>query len=48
MYKVDQEWSGAEGKGRKEVAYCSSVWTRRGGKWLASTHQETVTQGAAR
>ncbi len=41
MYKVDDEWTGADGKVAHDVAYCTSVWSHQGAKWVAISHQET-------
>jgi hypothetical protein len=47
---VTYTWMGAGtymGKPVPDTAYCSTVWTERGGKWVAVFHQESNPSPAA-
>jgi hypothetical protein len=40
LYKAEQEWT-MNDAAHTDTTYCSTVWRKQSGHWLAASHQET-------
>jgi hypothetical protein len=42
MYRAELDGTSPTGKPHKGTCYCSSTWSKKGGKWICDSHQTTM------